>query len=56
MLGLGEWKARRAEYWFDDAVPGAPEARRIGVSTVALRELATVPKQLAQVFAQMQLT
>jgi 5-methylcytosine-specific restriction enzyme subunit McrC len=47
---LGEWKARRAEYWLEeDAVPAAVR-RRIGVATIDLRDLATVPEQLAKAF------
>jgi 5-methylcytosine-specific restriction enzyme subunit McrC len=47
---LGEWRARRAEYWLGDGALPAASGRRIGVATIDLRDLATVPKQLAQAF------
>lgn len=51
---LGEWKVRRAVYWLgDDAMPAASR-RRIGVTTIDLRDLATVPTQLAQAFPNLQ--
>lgn len=51
---LGEWKARRADYWPGEVAMPATSARRIGVSTIDLRDLATVPTQLAQAFASHQ--
>lgn len=48
---LGEWKARRAEYWLSDGVMPANSGRCIGVTTIDLRDLATVPMQLIQAFA-----
>lgn len=48
---LGEWKVRRAEYWLEDNVAPGAEKRRIGVTTIDLRDLATVPAQLERAFA-----
>ena len=53
---LGEWKARRAEYWLEDNCVLGAEGRRIGVTTIDLRDLATVPAQLANAFATVQST
>ena len=48
---LGEWKARRAEYRVEGVTTGSTSPRVIGVSTIDLRDLATVPTQLAEAFA-----
>lgn len=48
---LGEWKPRRAEYRVDDGTAPSTAPRVIGVSTIDLRDLATVPTQLAEAFA-----
>lgn len=48
---LGEWKARRAEYLLGHGGPLDASVRRIGVTTIDLRDLASVPKQLATAFA-----
>lgn len=47
---LGDWKPRRAEYWVNDGELPSECKRRIGVSTVDLRDLSTVPGQLRQIF------
>lgn len=43
-------KPRRAEYWVNDGELQSECKRRIGVSTVDLRDLSTVPGQLRQIF------
>lgn len=48
---LGEWKARRAEYLLGHGGPLDASVRRIGVTTIDLRDLVSVPKQLATAFA-----
>lgn len=49
--GLGAWRPRRAEYWLNevDSLVGG-KRRRVGVSTVDLRDLNTVALQLKQIF------
>lgn len=48
---LGEWKARRAEYWLRGIELPAAYVRRIGVTTIDLRDLTTVSRQLTAAFA-----
>ena len=47
---LGEWKARRAQYCLGNEKMLANPTRRIGIATIDLRDLTTVPTQLAQAF------
>lgn len=47
---LGDWRPRRAQYWVN-GINGSHQdtGRRISVSTVDLRDLQTVPKQLESI-------
>lgn len=47
---LGEWKARRAEYWVHGVGGRLDLTQRVCVSSLDLRDLRTVPEQLRSMF------
>ena len=48
--GLGSWQPKRAEYWLTEGEELAVTLKqRISVSTIDLRDLKTVPRQLAEI-------
>lgn len=50
-VGLGDWEPKRAEYWLNAGTEtGALLDQSISVSTIDLRDLSSVPLQLAQIF------
>jgi 5-methylcytosine-specific restriction enzyme subunit McrC len=50
-VGLGEWEPKRAEYWLKAGTEtGTLLNQSISVSTIDLRDLSSVPRQLTQIF------
>jgi 5-methylcytosine-specific restriction enzyme subunit McrC len=53
---LGEWKARRAEYWVHGVNGNLDLNQRVSVSSLDLHDLRTVPEQLRSIFSSHQST